>query len=169
MIQIKKIFLSDKVGAWCKIPYPGHKDGCPKFDNDPACPPRSPSLQGYFDLGQRLWMVQQGFDLESHAAAMKIKMKRKGLDWSDRQCRCVLYWQKTSRKKLKEKCLTIMDRLGLDAMTLCPEGMGVNVYLTARYAGIRLERIRYLKICRHIALIGMAKTGQQKLFGPGAF
>ncbi len=47
-----------------------------------------------------------------------------------------------------------MWTLGLNTITTCPEGMGVNVYATARAHGLILEKIRDLKMCRHIALIG---------------
>lgn len=43
---------------------------------------------------------------------------------------------------------------GLNIAALCPEGMGLNVYVTARLAGLYLEKIHNLSICRHVALVG---------------
>lgn len=103
-----------------------------------------------------MYMVFHDFELSEHAARMKTKHPH----WSDRQCRCVLYWQNSSRKKLREKAHLHMMQKGLNAITLCPEGMGINVYATAMRHGVRLEKIRDLSTCRHVAVIGYRKLNR---------
>lgn len=157
---VKRLVLSDQVGRWCQIPYDGHPKGCPKYGKAEKCPPRAPAAGEYFDLSRPLWLVHSEFNLAGHV----IDMWAKHPAWSERQCRCVLYWQSTSRKQLKERIHAAITALDADASTLIPEAMGVNVYVTARVSGLRLERITHLSTCRHVALIGTEKNGQMRLF-----
>ena len=154
---VTRLVTSSKVGDWCRWPYAGHPKGCPNYGKADRCPPRAPAIGDYFDLSMPLYIVHSEFDLVAHQARMQSVHPK----WSERQCRCVLYWQPTSRKQLKERARVSMARLGLNAIALVPEAMGVNVYATARLAGLRLERIRGLKTCRHVALIGHGKSGVQ--------
>jgi len=148
--QVKKLIITSKSGDWCKIPYPGHPKGCPNYGKSAKCPPNAPRLEEYLDTSRSLFLVHSEFDLTTHAA----RMKRLHPNWSERQCRCVLYWQPASRKQLKERVTTVMREYGLNCATACPEAMGLNVYATARLAGLKLEKIRNLSTCRHFALIG---------------
>lgn len=93
------------------------------------------------------------FDLQAHA----LSMKKKHPEWSDRQCRCVLYWQGKSRKQLKERTQAAVAHLGTDAVSTCPEAMGVNVFVTARLSGLVLDKTRNLSVCRHISMLGWRK------------
>lgn len=154
-LDISKIVISKKVGQWCRIPYPNHPKGCPNYRKKDTCPPGAPDLESFFEIQKPMYMIFHDFDLSEHAARMKAKHPH----WSDRQCRCVLYWQNSSRKKLREKAHLYMMQQRLNAITLCPEGMGMNVYATAMRHGVRLEKIRDLSICRHVAVIGYRKSG----------
>lgn len=150
---ISKLVLNDQTGEWCKIPYPGHPKGCPNYDKVDRCPPRAPKIEDFFDISTPMYLVHSEFDLAAH----QDRMLSLHPEWSDRQCRCVLYWQPKSRKQLKERSAEAMKFLGLDGVAMVPEAMGLNVYATARLSGLHLERIRDLKTCRHVALIGHKK------------
>lgn len=154
---VKKLIISGHVDAWCQRPYPGHTSGCPNYGNADRCPPKAPAITDYFDMALPLYLVHSEFDLAGHQARMKAAHPK----WSDRQCRCVLYWQPASRRQLKERAQYAMRLLGLDAIATVPEAMGVNVYSTAAFAGLKLERIRCLMTCRHVALIGSGKQKEQ--------
>jgi len=163
IIPVARLVLSSQVGAWCKIPYPGHPKGCPNYGTEDRCPPHAPHVSEYFDTSRQLYIVHSEFDLSGH----QERMQEAHPQWSDRQCRCVLYWQPRSRKQLKERAAQAMKSLGLDAMAWVPEAMGVNVYATCKLSGLHLEQIRNLKTCRHVALIGHGQNktkGQLKLF-----
>jgi hypothetical protein len=71
----------------------------------------------------------------------------------------VLYWQGTSRKQLAERlhAARFLPEAWKLVWTTCPEAMGVNVFVTARLAGLFLDKTRHLSICRHVALIGYGK------------
>lgn len=152
--RIRRLVTSSQVDQWCKLPYPNHKKGCPNYGRHNWCPPFAGRVGDWFDISRPLFLVHSEFDLVAHVG----RMGRKHPQWSERQCRCVLYWQGTSRKQLREHIVIARQELGTNLHTTCPEGMGVNVYATARLSGLRLERIRNLSICRHVAMLGWKKN-----------
>lgn len=136
----------------CYLPYPNHPKGCPNAYG--KCEERYANLLSEicFDLVERIkpmYIVWSEFDLEAHAKKMKLKH----LHWSKRQCRCVLYWQGTSRAMLKKRVeLSIKELGGEFKVIICPEYFGVNVYKTCENVGLILDPIKDLKICHHVAL-----------------
>ena len=150
IIKLNRLIITEQVGKWCQIPYERHKKGCPNYNENKWCPPHAPNAKDFFDLSKPLYFVHSEFDLEADIA----RRKKMTPGQTEHQYRCVLYWQGSSRKQMKERARVAMWELGLNAITTCPEGMGVNVYATARTNGLKLERIRDLKMCRHVALIG---------------
>lgn len=152
LYPVKRLVMNKMACYWCMLPYPGHPMGCPNYGDPkhPQCPPHAPCINRFFDLDRPLFFVHSEFNLLEWEMIMKYRHP----SWSERQCRCVLYWQNQSRKQLKERALFAMAHLGLNGVSNCPEGMGVNVYVTARLAGLHLEKIRRLETCRHVALIG---------------
>jgi hypothetical protein len=157
---VKRLVVSRKVGRWCRLPYDGHAKGCPKWSCDKMCPPIAPAVGEYFDMGRPLYLVHSEFNLANHI----LRMEKKHPDWTLKQCRCVLYWQNTSRKQLKERAAVAASLLGTDRMAMVPEAMGINVYATARISGLKLERIRHMAICRHVAMLGYDRHGQMAMF-----
>ena len=167
LIPVKRLVLMKgfDCGWLCVLPYPNHPKGCPNFYIKPDCPPFSYSAYSFFGMNEKkqFYLVHSEFNLEAHAA----KIKQRHPYWTERQCKNVLYWQGTSRKQLKGRVSEALNILGGEwNVTDCPESMGVNVYVTARLSGLKLERIRYLKMCRHIALLGNTgvERSQLKLF-----
>lgn len=150
IIPVKRIVLSSKTGDWCRLPYPGHPKGCPNYGKSSKCPPKAPTLLDYFDFNRPVYLVVAEFDLQTQIK----KMAALHPDWSNRQCRCVLYWQGTVRKILKERTAEAMKLLNATAATACPEGMGLNVFATARLAGLKMDKTRRVITDHHIALIG---------------
>lgn len=145
---VKRLVFVPDPGKLCRRPYPGHRKGCPKFGDDDQCPPNTPKFWDFFHPDKPFCLVHSEFNLEAHAAGMKEKRPY----WSDRQCRCVLYWQSRSRAQLTERILEAMPSERV-IYSMCPEGMGLNVFATAKLAGLRLEPIKGLKTCRHVALV----------------
>jgi len=150
LYEVKKLVRSAQTANWCRLPYPGHLKGCPNYGKTTKCPPQAPTVEEFFDLSKPLYIVHSEFNVLIHMC----KMKQQHPQWSDRQCRCVLYWQPKSRKQLKERIKIAHAYLGTNTDTSCPEAMGVNVYATARVSGLKLEKVRELSICRHVALLG---------------
>jgi hypothetical protein len=130
--------------AWCELPYPGHKKGGPNYGK--GCP--LPRVNKFSDLSKPHWFAIIKFDLKGHVE----KMKNKHPDWSDRQNRCVLYWQNGVRSKLNKICQEFIGNKDLIYHKI-PEAMGVNVILTMKKLNIPIE-IKPVNTVHKITLIG---------------
>lgn len=150
IVPVKRLVISVQTDEWCKLPYPNHPRGCPNFGKKATCPPQAPWLDNYFDTARPMYLVHSEFDLDGHVEAMKNKHPQ----WSERQCRCLLYWQPRSRKQMMMRAHGAMLFLGCNAVSACPEAMGLNVFATAAIAGLKLDRTRNIKTARHVCLIG---------------
>ncbi len=149
VIEAVRVCHSRKTGEWCQYPYPGHRKGCPNYGRE-GCPPKAPFITEVVDLRRPVYIAFSEFNLGAHV----FRMRTKHPSWSDRQLRCVLYWQGTSRKQMRQKIKIAQFYGGGSVVLTCPEAHGVNVYATCACAGLRLQRIKNLATCRHIALIG---------------
>ena len=154
IIKLNKIAFSKHTRDWCRLPYPNHKHGCPNYNKSDRCPPKAPFLYSVFHITDPIYLVHSEFNLTAHV----IKMKQKHPQWTDRQLRNVLYWQNTSRKQLRQRIEETHIWFNTNHAETTPEAMGVNVYVTARLNGLKLDRIRHLDICRHVAIVGTIST-----------
>jgi len=137
---------------WCRLPYPGHPNGCPNYDRSEQCPTKIPLVSEIFDLSQPLHFIITTFDLRAHMC----KMARKHPDWSTRQQKCCLYWQNAVRKTLTELCNQFINGRPNKMYTLIPEAMGVNVFRTAHRHKIMIRKDAY-PIVYKVALVGTRK------------
>ncbi|MCK9593979.1 MAG: hypothetical protein M0Q91_18415 [Methanoregula sp.] len=130
-------------GIWCMNPYDGHPKGCPNF---PKCPKMFPNINEI--VGNYSWYaVVEEYNLREHADKMKLAHP----DWSERQCRNLLYWQGGVRKRLREKAKRYVS--AGDILLEIPEACGINMFMTMQLAGITLERTKP-DIVRKVMLIG---------------
>ncbi len=155
--KVDKLIIDHKCRGYCKLPYHGHKNGCPNFGKHPECPPNVKTVEEIFDLSKDLFFITEEFDLKSHVE----KMKSKHSNWSPTQCKNLLYWQGGVRKRLKEQTeMFVNNPLWVEGhkliYTLLPEAMGVMVIDTALDLGIPIERQPINKVIK-IALIGYSK------------
>lgn len=146
------LYLED-TKQYCFLPYPNHPKGCPNCYG--KCWGRQDEqimLNRLVDLNRPYYLVYNEFNLELHAQGMKNKHP----SWSERQCKCVLYWQGTARKQLKEHVVGVLHQINPtpDFVTYIPELYGVNVYVTCLEVGLILDDIEDMRICRHVALLG---------------
>ncbi|MFX0093338.1 MAG: hypothetical protein ACFFBD_16400 [Candidatus Hodarchaeota archaeon] len=148
-----KLAIDYRAREWCLRAYPGHPQGCPNFGKKQTCPPNAPLIEDWLDLTKQHWFVVNRFNFLSHVQ----RMKEKHPEWSERQCRCVLYWQGSTKKALREFCLTFVREHPNMIFSLVPEAMGVHVLRTARLLGIPI-RARPNEFVYKIALIGHQKN-----------
>lgn len=151
--KITDLRLNLKARDWCRLPYPDHAHGCPNFNHKPTCPSQVPLLFDYFDLSQPLYLLAIQFNLAAHVA----RMLKSNPGWSDRQARCVLYWQGHVNKELAETASTVCASLVQSGRkciyTTCPEAMGVNVIATALRCGVPIK-VKPTDTVYKIAFIG---------------
>lgn len=128
--------INGTVRKLCYTPYPNHPKGCPNYGKRESCPPQAPYFKSVFDMSKPIYAIYNVFNLGEHVE----KMWAKHPGWTDRQLRCVLYWQGTARKRLREKIGEFMlAHPEVDIVETCPEAMGVNVTATMAAVGIELE------------------------------
>ena len=157
MIKVRKLVLTPETKAWCALPYYDKKHGCPNYKGRCYRGGRLPMTMLYeiMSIHKPIWIVYNEFDLGAHVA----KMRAAHPDWSERQLRNVYYWQNQSRSQLQKKvnaAAAILKEKGPIVIS-SGEGNGVNLYATCYHSGLKLEKIRDLKICRHMVLIGYRK------------
>ena len=135
---------------WCRLTYPGHPVGCPNYGRYVKCPPNSPFVEEILDVNKEMFLVHSEFNLQAHVDNMKAKHP----NWTDKQLRNVLYWQRTSKNQMYERSLEFAKENNFDMLIFMGESVGINMYKTCRLSGLKLEPIKNLKICRHVAVIG---------------
>jgi hypothetical protein len=137
-------------GTWCRLAYPGHPHGCPSF---PTCPSRRADYRTLQPERYRWFAVIERFDLREHAKVMQ----RKHPIWSHRQCRNLLYWQASVRKRLATKATAYYHRMGGSIILDRPEANGINVFATLERVGVLLERIP--ELVQKTIFFAVAKEG----------
>lgn len=141
---------------WCCLPYPEHPKGCPNYGLHASCPPNVVTVDKFINLNSsatRFIIVR--FDLASHVE----KMKRLHPKLSDRQARCLLYWQpkvRTLQKRLIGLWLDDYAKPENYVFTLIPEAMGVNVFATLDKLSVTYER-QPVNYVTKVALVGEKK------------
>lgn len=173
IIHLRKLFFIENPIDLCKLKYSGHPNGCPniihnlnilKTNKKPklSCPPFAKRLSEKYDLfNQDKYFCYVKFNLKKQKERMKLLHP----NWTDKQCRCLLYWQKSVVKILEKKCLSfvlfaknIIESKEKYNYELIPEAMGLNVFETAAYHNIILERNPQNYVYK-IAFIGVLKNG----------
>lgn len=152
-IDPEKIVIDTRAmnGYWCTLPYPNHKNGCPNYGNKQGCPPLAHTFHDMIE--NPFYLVIQEFDLLAHVQ----KMKTRHPEWTERQCRNVLYWQKRVVKLLREKSWELARKKGGKYIVLeIPEANGVNVFKTCLNIGIELETFPQ-NIIRKVMIVGQRK------------
>lgn len=152
-IEITDLRINMKAREWCKLPYPGHPKGCPNY-GDPkhegVCPPSAPLIHEFINTKLPIFLIVEEFNLALHVQKYKINHP----NCTDKQAKCVLYWQNSVRSKLRKQC-EIFRHLHPDfIITLCPEAMGVNVIATAQIAKVPIK-VKPEDIVYKIALAGV--------------
>jgi len=132
--QVNPIIQIDVRGL-CVLPYEGHPKGCSNFNKRSNCPPIIPTFSKVVDISKPIYVIWNVFDFGSHIQKMKDKHPK----WSQRQLECCLYWQGSARKKLKEKIEEFKKIYPDYQISICPEGMGINITETMKQLGVELE------------------------------
>lgn len=155
------ILHMENTKKYCYLPYPNHPYGCPNCygkcwgrGNDQV------KIGSLMDLKKPYFLIYNEFNLEAHARRMKYSHP----GWSYSQCKCVLYWQGTARKRLKARVEMSLWEITPkpNFVTYIPELYGVNLYKTCEEFGLILDKINEMKICRHIALLGYRTENKEQ-------
>lgn len=140
-------------GPWCNLSYLGHPKGCPNFGKKKTCPPFSKSFEDL--LTPPFFLVADFLNLEAHAKRMKILHP----NWTDRQARCLLYWQGSLRKKVRQEAEGFLKSQKGFFLLETPEASGVDVFNTCKKLDIFLER-NPKKLVWKVMIIGKRKESE---------
>ena len=149
-IRIKQLRVDIKAREWCLLPYPDHPHGCPNYGKRDTCPPDAPLVDRFIDTQQPMYLIVVSFDLEQHIH----RMMQIHPQWSERQAKCVLYWQAGVNHQLDNECKLFKWSHPAMITTRCPEAMGVNVIATAQLVGIPIK-VKPKDMVYKIALAGV--------------
>lgn len=161
LIEVHPV-MNRKVRRICRQPYPNHPKGCPNFGAKEGCPPQALIFDKVYDLDVPVFAVINSCDMHVHVACME----QRNPDWTDRQLKCVLYWQASARKELERKINEVLKEYpeckgkgyGFE---MCPEAMGVNITETLDEVGIELEWPPVI-VARQVALLAKPLTVYRK-------
>lgn len=95
-IQRDTIVFTPETRAWCRRPYPGHPRGCPRFGKANLCPPKLKYDPSILNPYSHFYLAVARFDLKSYCALRLCEHP----SWTERQQRCLLYWQPAVRNML---------------------------------------------------------------------
>mgnify|MGYP000090947200 CR=1 FL=1 len=158
-----ELVIDYRAREWCKLPYPNHPHGCPNYNHRATCPPEAPLIENFIDLSRPVLAVFCGFKLNEHIE----RMHQKHPDWSERQLKCVLYWQGSVNKRLRDLAKLYSYTYASSIYTLCPEAMGVNVIKTMKKVGLPIYP-RPKDIVFKVGLIGQPSPQTVKQETAGA-
>jgi predicted metal-binding protein len=148
-VEVKPV-IDNAVRYLCIKPYYNHPKGCPNYGRRCSCPPYASMFGDEYDLDKPVFAIINMFFLQDHV----FRMAELHPDWSERQLKCVLYWQGGARKQLAKKCAEFLKEHPGYNIETCPEAMGVNVTATLKNVGIQLEWPPVI-IARQVALAGV--------------
>ena len=156
ILKIKDLVVTPRTKEWCFARYPGHPKGCPNawgrcWGKDGKYP--MTLATDIINIKKPMYIVYNEYSLADHMERMKAKHP----EWGERMLRNVLYWQPQSRKGLHNEISKASGIINPWPNESVGEGNGVNFYVTCFRAGLKLETIRTLKICRHMVLLGYRK------------
>lgn len=135
--NVDELVINRDAKNWCNLPYPDHKNGCPNYGEKDVCPPNAPDIEDFIDTDKQKWFVTGKFDI----GEFEERMGERHPNWTKKKKRCNLYWQKSVKKKIRERVEEFKgSKEGQFVSTELPEALGVQVFATARNLGIPLKK-----------------------------
>ena len=119
------IKFTNKTHKWCTLPYPGHKKGCPNFNKNPLCPPNTKIMENTLKNYSSFYLILANFDIFKYSNYLLQKHPL----WSERKARCLLYWQKSVKKLIKEYIRNIIFMNPNNKFYLFCSGAGESIPL----------------------------------------
>ncbi len=92
------IKFTKKTHIWCTLPYPGHPKGCPNYKKNLLCPPYTKIMENCLKNYNYFYLIYAVFNLYRY----KNYMLKKHPNWTERKASCLLYWQNSVKKILKD-------------------------------------------------------------------
>ena len=120
------------------------------YDTRKTCPPQAPMF--YELIEPPYYLVIREFNLE----AQEKRMKDRHPEWSRRQARCCLYWQRGFMKRIMQEARQFLWQFPEGRILERPEANCVNLFSTCRIHGIKLEP-NPQQVVRKMVMVGKRK------------
>lgn len=120
-----------KVRDYCRLPYPGHPEGCPHFGKRKECPPQAPLLEHFIDLSKPHYFIIVKITYDHTIEGEKPHNPSKERSW--------LTWELHAESVLEKHVQKFQKSHPGTVFTLHPSAVGVDVFKTAQNVGIPLE------------------------------
>lgn len=150
-IKEETIIFSEDTGKWCLRPYPNHPNGCPNINRE-ECFPFARFLRDIIGNYNYFYLVYINFNF----AKYKELRKEENPEFfnSENRLKCLIYWQNSVKKLLKEKIERIISQnrdfliagcgpgmkiKGYKYYAYSMEAMGINVFSTLKLNKIQFE------------------------------
>ena len=147
-IEEKTIISYPEIEDLCHRSYSNHKKGCPNIDK--CYHLNIPNFEIISEYGKynHFYLIYAKFDFKQY----KDLRKKEHSNWSEKQIKCVLYWQKSVKKILSE-FINQQDLSNHGYILGCGTGLKIknqdrvgsmensciNVFSTCKLNGIKLE------------------------------
>jgi predicted metal-binding protein len=128
-IEKDSIITTKLTQDFCKRPYPNHPKGCPNYGKGPLCPPHDVFIDPILREFNNFYLFFAKFDFRTY---VEIRSYEKP-EWSDKQLRCVLYWQSSVKKILKQKILNVLRTNNYEKYYIASCGSGFNTKNLSKY------------------------------------
>ena len=125
----------EQSGWLCQKPYGSNRHGCPNYGKRDTCPPRCKPFYDVVNPADPTYVIYTEFNIGMHA----YRMSKKHPEWTEKQCYCLLYWQPTARKQLRNEIERFRGLHPAYTVFECPEAMGLNVDKLMGWQDIQLE------------------------------
>ncbi|KKN18395.1 hypothetical protein LCGC14_0956210 [marine sediment metagenome] len=116
------ITFTTKTQLWCQLPYPNHPKGCPNYNNKETCPPKARYKPEILDHYSNFFLIYANFNIKKQ----KERMLEIHPNWSQKQASCLLYWQNSVKKKLRDFINEIYRRNKKKRIYILSCGSGFN-------------------------------------------
>lgn len=152
-INKETIHITKKTRLWCQLPYPNHPQGCPNYKKNPLCPPKVKFMKEIIEVFQYFYLIYAIFNLKNQ----RERMLSIHPEWSNKQANCLLYWQGSVKKELKDyikRIILLNDNVKIFILSCgsgfklkncnqekiySMEAVGINVFHTLKNNNIGFE------------------------------
>lgn len=152
-INKETIIFSPKVQMYCKLPYPGHENGCPNYGKNSKCPPNAPYRVDILKKYCIFNLIVAEFNIGLYIELYRKEHPERSLN----QLRNCLYWQPSIKAIVKNyintKLIPFNEMFGAGSgfWNYCSmEAVGMHVFKILRLNGIEFDvkaRKKVLMVC----------------------
>jgi len=119
-IEKNTIIFTEKTRKWCKLPYKNNKKGCPNYNTNDLCPPKSKYMQKLTNKFNHFYLVYIEFNFKLYKQ-LRSKLHP---NWKEGMLGNLLYWQRPVTNILRDKIEELIQLNKYNTLYLFGSGSG---------------------------------------------